>query len=142
MGIKHEFRCLAHGLFESDVAVCPRGGCTTVEKVFITPRGIATGGSARIDATLRTLAGDFGLSNMKDGSLSRGDGTARVRDQRNTVGAGFGKMSKTIAATLAENRAAPGNTLADVKPHLPSLKRQVIATRDPDSDSRAKVMAQ
>ena len=73
MGITHEWKCMAHGFFESDQPICPIARCTTVEKVFLTPRGISTGAGARIDRTFDTLAGDFGLSDMMT-SPSRGTG--------------------------------------------------------------------
>lgn len=148
MGIKHEFRCLAHGkVFDAELPICPHG-CTTVEKVFITPRGISTGAGTRIDNTFRTLAGDFNLSDMNT-SPSRGNGSARVLtsqqkaalDFQEKTRTRFAPMKKNIGDMLAEHRMQGDNVLAEVKPALPSLARQVIGTRDPDKESRTKVMS-
>jgi len=59
-----EWKCEAHGFFESDQAVCPHG-CTTISRVFLTPVSIQSDGTKRNDETLKNLASDFGMSDIK-----------------------------------------------------------------------------
>ena len=76
MAMIKEFICMAHGVFESDAAHCPHG-CkgTMVERAFITPQTIPRNihmkkmGSARgIDNTLRSLADDYSMTDLKHNS--------------------------------------------------------------------------
>ena len=70
-----EFMCMAHGRFDSRVAVCPHG-CSTVERIFVTPVGIRSARTANIDSTFQQIAGNYNLSDMNN----RGGKAARVLD--------------------------------------------------------------
>lgn len=66
MSIKKEWKCMAHGFFESDIPMCP-AGCDTVERAFLTPQSIATGNKGKfIDDTLQKIADDYGFSDMSN----------------------------------------------------------------------------
>ena len=61
-----EYRCKAHGEFESYDAVCPHG-CSKrfVVQEFRTAFKIGTRGAKVMDQTTKDLAGDFGLSDVR-----------------------------------------------------------------------------
>lgn len=130
MGIVHEFRCFGHGLFESEDAVCPHG-CTAVEKVFITPRGIMSGRGAAIDRTFNQLANDFNLSDMNTNkSRSHNGGAARVltsaqkkaQADQEKLRHRFAPMAKGggtyhVGMGKAINESAGGGALASIAQH-------------------------
>lgn len=73
MAVKKEFRCAAHGIFESSdkSPKCP-SGCNSIERAFITAPAVRTNGrSKNIDKTLRDLAADFHLTDLstRNGSV-------------------------------------------------------------------------
>jgi hypothetical protein len=72
-----EFVCMAHGDFEAEAPVCPRGcaGEGMVQRAFRTPVSIGGGHSRGINSTLETLASEHGLSDMNNRS---GDGMRRA----------------------------------------------------------------
>lgn len=74
-----EFRCFAHGEFESTEKTCPHG-CPTdfVVQEFRTPPKIKSAGTKVVDAQLRGLAQDFGLSDLKNDK----DGTSVMQSIR------------------------------------------------------------
>ena len=79
-GVIKEWRCLAHGHFEAvEPAVCPKGGCTTVERIFLTAPSIKNDNTKRADANLRQIALDFGLSDMR--SAREGE-TTRIKTKQ------------------------------------------------------------
>jgi len=66
MGIRKEFICLAHGAFVSDKPVCEHGCTLTVERAFFTAPAAISKKTQNTDRILRTLASDFGLSDMSN----------------------------------------------------------------------------
>ena len=74
MAVIKEWRCAGHGVFESTEPVCPAGCTFGVERVFLTPPGLAFGVAKRTDALLEGVARDHGLSDMNN----RGGKAARV----------------------------------------------------------------
>lgn len=79
MGVLKEWRCAAHGNFESseESPECPHG-CDTVERVFLTPVGFRSPRTANIDSTVEGLARRHGLSD-----ISNRGGRAAVRENPN-----------------------------------------------------------
>lgn len=66
MAALHDYKCEKHGYFESRKAECPMKGCTdTVHKVFLQAPGIKTERTKKADSTLKGLANDFGMTNLK-----------------------------------------------------------------------------
>ncbi len=65
MAVMKEWRCMAHGDFDSTEQACPRGcGAGMVERVFRTPPSIQSQGYRNINASLQDTAAQFGLRNM------------------------------------------------------------------------------
>ena len=89
MAVIKEFICMAHGVFESETPQCPHG-CrgTGVERAFITPQTIPRnlhmkkmGSASGIDKTLRSLADDYNMTDMKhngNNAISGGDSAAAL----------------------------------------------------------------
>ena len=65
MAVKKEYRCPAHGLFESTKPICP-SGCTVAERAFITPPGFKSARTRNLDSTVRQIAQDHGLTDMNN----------------------------------------------------------------------------
>jgi hypothetical protein len=63
MAVLHDYKCMAHGKFESRKAVCPYG-CTTVQRLVSAPAVHTGGRTAGIDSTLRRIADKHGFTNM------------------------------------------------------------------------------
>lgn len=165
--IVKEYRCAGHGLFDSadTPPICPRG-CTAVSQVFITPRGLIGRGTKNIDNTFQTLANDFGLADMNThggttaarvkskaqvnaealqeklrvrfaGAIPKG-GTYHAGDKK-VIGGGAGQGA---LAALAAQGAPETDVVSQVKPLIgTTYQNRVIATRDPDKESVAKVKA-
>ena len=64
MGVKNDYKCPAHGYFESTEAVCPHG-CTDVHVVFLQPVATVSDRTKGSDKTLKQLALDFKMSDIK-----------------------------------------------------------------------------
>ena len=62
--ILHDFKCAVHGYFESEEPICPHG-CDTVQKVFLQPVGVVGQTTKFNDTTLRNLANDFQMGDIK-----------------------------------------------------------------------------
>lgn len=59
-----EWKCDAHGYFESTEPECPHG-CTTINRVFLTPVSVKSDRTKGSDKTLEQLAIDFNMSDIK-----------------------------------------------------------------------------
>lgn len=64
MGVLNDYKCQKHGFFEAMEPLCPHG-CTDVKVVFLKAPGIKSERTKKADRTLRGLARDFGMSNIK-----------------------------------------------------------------------------
>ena len=66
MAVLHDYKCLAHGYFEAWEARCPKG-CDgeAVVKVFLQPVGTRSDGTRHADSTLKGLASEYGMSDIK-----------------------------------------------------------------------------
>lgn len=62
--ILNDYKCEMHGFFESDKPICPHG-CDTVQKVFLQPVGMIGDTTKFNDTTLRGLAADYGMTDIK-----------------------------------------------------------------------------
>lgn len=74
-----EWRCAAHGIFEGPEPDCG-AGCPVdfIKQEFRTPVSIKSGGTKFVDAQLRGLAQDYGLTNIKNDK----DGTSVMESIR------------------------------------------------------------
>lgn len=59
-----EWKCEAHGYFEGTEPVCPQG-CTSVMQVHLTPIAIKSDKTKHNDSTLKQLALDYNMSDIK-----------------------------------------------------------------------------
>lgn len=115
MAIKKEWRCLAHGDFESTKPVCPFG-CNTVTRVHITPPSISTSGRTQnIDRTLEGLAGQFNMTDIsnRNGSVSASRKAPSVPDMRASFVPLDGKTSPV--ESIMKMGYVPDNALSVLK---------------------------
>jgi hypothetical protein len=70
MSVLNDYKCPAHGYFENREPVCPHG-CTDVQVVFLQPVGITSDRTKGSDKTLKQLALDFKMSDVK--SVKQGE---------------------------------------------------------------------
>lgn len=68
MAVVKEWECKAHGYFDATEHRCP-WGCPSefVERVFLTPPTIGSARTKAADSTLRNLANDFGMTDIRGG---------------------------------------------------------------------------
>lgn len=162
-GIVKEWVCRGHGRFDGPDPVCPKAGCTTVERVFITPVGYMGEKSKNMDSTLRKITNDYGLSDLNNQngtsaarvhsaaakkamnqaeafnqSFKRKFPNARLTPTQHGPGAWGAMQQGGAPATTAAMGAPAENRLAEIKDSLP--RKAVVGLRDPDAGSRAKVM--
>jgi hypothetical protein len=64
MSVLNDYKCPAHGYFEGRKPVCPHG-CTDVQVVFLQPVGTVSNRTKGSDKTLKQLALDFNMSDIK-----------------------------------------------------------------------------
>lgn len=71
MAVLKDYRCIAHGVFESREAKCPHG-CSTVVPMFIKAPGGRSDKTKASDRALQHLANRYGLSDMSNNNGSVG----------------------------------------------------------------------
>lgn len=104
-----EFSCKAHGNFESYSAQCPHG-CPArfVKQEIRTAPAYRSAGTKFTDSTLRTLAADYGLTNLKnDKDSSSVMASLRKGEDINTPR--WSKVGTDIAGALGSIGAQPEN---------------------------------
>lgn len=113
MAVIKEWECAAHGYFDATEPRCP-WGCSEqlVERVFLTPPGIGSEGTKRSDQTLRALANDFGMTDIKNGK----DGTA-VAQATPAASSGFRPTWQSLGKEFDVRGLGvqPGNALAGLQ---------------------------
>lgn len=156
--VNKEWICMAHGPFEGARAVCPRG-CTTVERAFLTPTSISTGGRTKnIDKTLQMLASDYKLTDMNNqnatAAVKRPDSRAvnRMEEYNKMIQERFGgpwgvmpnggtyQVGKGVVGSANGNGALgalsgigaqPGDSLSEVRPTFqPISEKMIVHARD------------
>ncbi len=159
-----EWKCAAHGYFESAESTCPHG-CTTTQRVFLTPPAHTSDKTKGADAHLRKIAAEFGLTDMR--SAREGE-SARIqtKQQRDAaalqqklqhrfapmiakggtfeVGKGVvgGGPGQGALAALKEHGAPESSVISQIKPMLGrEIQNGLTVKRDPDRDSVAKIKA-
>lgn len=64
--VLHDYKCSEHGYFESRIAKCPMKQCQgEVLMVFLQPPGLVGEKTKKNDKTLKQLANDFQMSDIK-----------------------------------------------------------------------------
>lgn len=112
MAVKKEYRCLAHGPFESMEEICPHG-CSTVVREFRTAPGGRSAKTKTTDRALQGLANRYGLTDMSNKSGSVGGS----RKQPQAMAPVWGEMPKGNVfevgkGEVAAEGAAGGSTAA------------------------------
>ena len=66
MAVLHDYKCPRHGYFESRKAQCPMKDCVDeVSIVYLQPVGLVSDGTKKNDKTIKQLAMDFDMTNIK-----------------------------------------------------------------------------
>lgn len=153
-GVVKEFRCWAHGDFESsaETPLCPHG-CDTVERVFLTPVAFRSNRTANIDRTVQSLAASHGMTdiNNRGGQAARRQSGAQASREaefaqfvRQKYGEGWGSVPKGgtmnvrtqqvegsgpgAVGAIGAYGARPDNVLDEVKPAL--VPKPILVRRD------------
>ena len=145
MAVTHDYNCLAHGVFkDSTTGLCPHGCAKEMSSIaYLKPPSFHGGRTAGIDATLRGLAQDHGLTNMNN---QNGTGAAYVQDQSfnraqndmqrqmmsgQTFASGLGSGDNAIQTAMQSGGYQPGNAIEQVKPLLTQPKVIVEGSYNP-----------
>lgn len=154
MSVLKEYRCLAHGNFESaeETPECPYG-CDVVERIFLTPVAFRSARTTSIDNTLQGLATSHRLTDMGERAMRRKalqseqsqqrfvefcerrygghtwgavpeGGTYNVQTAK-VEGSGPGAMAAVQAAG-----ATGGINMAETKPILETFRKPVLVRQD------------
>lgn len=113
MPVTKEWECAAHGYFDATAPVCPHG-CPDkfVRRVFLTPPAIGSEGTKRSDDTLKNLAADYGMTDIKNGqngesvAMATPASSAPFKTQWNSLGKNFDVKGLGVS---------PGNALEPFK---------------------------
>lgn len=81
MAVMHDYKCDLHGFFEAWEPVCPEGCTENVQMVFLQPVGLTSDTTKHNDKTLKQLALDFNMTNIK--STREGDSQAGYYTRNN-----------------------------------------------------------
>lgn len=65
MAVTHDYKCPEHGFFEAKAAVCPQGCKKGVKIVYLKAPGIVSPKTRKTDKTVKNLAKDFDMTNIK-----------------------------------------------------------------------------
>ena len=65
MSVLHDYKCAEHGFFDGYEAVCPNGCTEGVMVVYLQAPGTRSDATKKNDKTIKQLAIDFGMSNIK-----------------------------------------------------------------------------
>lgn len=107
MAALKDYKCEKHGYFESRKAECPMKGCdATVHVVFLQAPGVKSDRTKNTDKTLRGLAKDFGMTNIK--STREGEHQTGYLS-RNNIMTEKDRAAEAEAAALKNREARPGD---------------------------------
>ena len=81
MAVMNDYKCDLHGFFEAWEPVCPEGCVENVKVVFLQPVGMVSDTTKHNDKTLKQLALDFNMTNIK--STREGDSQAGYYTRNN-----------------------------------------------------------
>lgn len=113
MAVLHDYKCEKHGYFESLSAECPMKDCKAeVFKVFLKAPSLKSERTKKTDSTLKGLAQDFGMTNLK--STREGEHQEGYLSRNNSMSAKELAAEKEKADFLAnqnqpQREARPGD---------------------------------
>jgi hypothetical protein len=120
MAILRSYSCPRHGVFDAWEAECSHG-CKDVTQVFTKAFAIKSGRTKNLDSTVRGLASDFNMTNLKStregehqtGYHTRNNEPSKGHDNVNNVlwggGGQFGGGRFNMASALAGNAVQSGS---------------------------------
>ena len=145
MAIKREFTCIAHGVFESETAICPHGCTSTIERTYTkgsaAPR--TSGKTKATDAALQRLADRFGMTDISNrngsvkgsqrsnapsmaptwGEIPKGDKLVVGKGIEHVKGSGGG--AEVIGNQLGQDIATDAPTFMDLAKQMPRVRPDV-----------------
>ena len=107
MGILRDYKCDVHGYFESmsETPCCPINSCQSeVYVVFLQAPGLMSDTTKKNDRTVKQLAQDFGMTNVKS-----------TREGENQAGY-FTRNNKTSAKEIQKEREAVAEQRREPRP--------------------------
>lgn len=109
MPVLHDYKCPKHGYFESRKAQCPMKDCAEeVAIVYLQPVGLMSDGTKKNDKTIKQLAMDFDMTNVK--STREGENQAGYFTRKNKTSKK--QLEKEAAAAAEQNRQPrPGDSV-------------------------------
>lgn len=111
--ILRDYKCETHGFFENWHPTCP-AGCEDVKQVYLRAPGIVSSRTRGTDATLKGLAKDFGMTDIKstrEGEYQAGFYTKQNQPQQPQQEAPKEARPGDAAIWGGDNRFNMGNLL-------------------------------
>ena len=106
MPVLHDYKCPRHGYFESMKAECPMKDChEEVFIVYLQPPGLMSDKTKKNDKTVKQLAMDFDMTNIK--STKAGENQAGFFTRKNKMSK---KQLEKEAAAVEEKKRAEQRT--------------------------------
>ncbi len=106
MPVLNDWKCIAHGVFESYVGKCPHGcGAGMVHIVHLKAPGAHTSGKTKfIDKKMRELAQDFGVTDMnnRNGTAAQDDFRWNQSSNQMLAGNPFSVPVKDVASFMSQ----------------------------------------
>jgi len=102
--IMRDYKCEEHGYFEAYAPVCPDGCEKGVMMVFLQAPGLVSAKTKKNDKTVRKLADDFKMTNVK--STREGESQAGYYTRQNS------DVPKEVAEAQQVREARPGVRLS------------------------------
>lgn len=104
MAVLHDYFCTQHGVFEAWEAKCPCKPCNgDISKVFLQPVSIKSDSTKKADQTLKGLAEDFGMTDIK--STREGEAQTGYHTRNNVQT----EKERREALEAAERQPRPGD---------------------------------
>lgn len=122
MSVVHDYKCAVHGFFESSEGVCFHG-CEDVQMVFLQPVAMKSDRTKHADTTLRQLASDFKMTDIKSSREGDHQQHALLRNKAQNSGVQWGNPSQIGQFNLQSIRGEQVQGLASIRDSGVSLPR-------------------
>ena len=83
MAVLHDYKCAEHGYFEAWEPKCPHGCEAGIKKVVLRAPGVISAKTRKNDKTLKNLASDFGMTNIKSTRAGENQAGYFTRNNKN-----------------------------------------------------------
>ena len=128
MAVVHDYKCAVHGFFESSEGVCPHG-CEEVQLVFLQPVSMKSDRTKHADTTLRTLASDFKMTDIKSSREGDHQQNALLKANNRNFGVQWGNPAQIGQFDLRSIKGEQVQGLASIRDSgvpLPHLRPAVV----------------